>query len=180
MSKKGKALIGVLVVLLASLVVWAVRTVPTPPADPGKPQTVMKYDGNTIKEEKDGKVIWELSAEQIDMDTQTQDAVLTNIQGTFYKEDGKTVGLKAPHATYEHKSRNIKMDGGVDMKTSDGATLTSKEMTWEAAKSMLAATGDVKMDRESDHMKAAGDRIESTDAFEKIKIIGKAHIEKGN
>ena len=50
MSKKGKALIGVLVVLLASLVVWAVRTVPTPPADPGKPQTVMKYDGNTIKE----------------------------------------------------------------------------------------------------------------------------------
>ena len=114
------------------------------------------------------------------MDTQSQDAVLTNINATFYHEDGKSVGLTAPHATYEHKSRDIKMDGGIDMETSDGATLTSKEMTWEAAKSMLAATGDVKITRESDHMKASGDRIESTDAFQKFKVIGKAHIEKGN
>ena len=32
MNKKGKALIGILVVLLVALIVWAVRTVPAPPA----------------------------------------------------------------------------------------------------------------------------------------------------
>ena len=66
------------------------------------------------------------------------------------------------------------------MKGSDGATMTSREMSWEAAKSILAAVGDVKMARESDHLKASGERIESTDGFEKFKISGKAHIEKGN
>ena len=85
MNKKGKALIGILVVLLVALIVWAVRTVPAPPASPGQPQTMMKYDGNTIKEEKDGRVIWELSAEQIDMDTKTQDASLTNIKVPFIR-----------------------------------------------------------------------------------------------
>ena len=180
MNKKGKALIGILVVLLVALIVWAVRTVPAPPASPGQPQTMMKYDGNTIKEEKDGRVIWELSAEQIDMDTKTQDASLTNIKGTFYQEDGRSVELTAPHAVYEHQSHDIKMDGGVEMKSSDGATMTSREMNWEAAKSILAAVGDVKMARESDHLKASGERIESTDGFEKFKISSKAHIEKGN
>jgi lipopolysaccharide export system protein LptC len=44
---------------------------------------------------------------------------------------------------------------------------------------MLAMKGDAKIEYEKEHIKASGDRIESTNGFTKFKAIGKAHLEKG-
>ena len=41
---------------------------------------------------------------------------------------------------------------------------------------MLSAVGQAKVS--NDTIRAWGDRIDSTDGFKKIKIAGKAHIEK--
>ena len=65
----------------------------------------------------------------------------------------------------------------MDIHTSDGASLTGQELRWQAKESMLAAIGDAVA--EKDDMKISGDRIESTDGFNKIKVIGKAHLVKG-
>ena len=67
--------------------------------------------------------------------------------------------------------------GNVAITTSDGAKLSSKELRWTAKDELLAAVGDATAVK--DDMKASGDRIESTDGFNKIKIIGKAHLVKG-
>ena len=50
-------------------------------------------------------------------------------------------------------------------------------LRWQAKEAMLAAIGDAVA--EKDDMKISGDRIESTDGFNKIKVIGKAHLVKG-
>ncbi len=179
MNTKGKILAGIGAVLLLALIVWAIRTTPeAPSATEGPAQKVMKYDGNSISAEKNGRTIWKLSAESMEMDTDTQDASFTNAQVIFYAEDGRTVEMTAPHGTYEAKSRNMKIDGGVKIETSDGASLSSQELDWSDAESLLAAVGDAKVQK--DDMQGTGDRIESTDGFSKIKIKGKAHIVKGS
>lgn len=181
MNKKVKAAIAISVIILVCLIVWAVRSVPQPPdSESVQVNTVMKYDGNTIREEKDGKVIWELTADDISVDKNTQNAEMTNIKARYYGEDGKEVGLTAPHGLYENGNRNIKLDGGVKAETTDGAKLSSKELIWDAKASKMIAKGEAKIERESEHMKAQGNEIESTNSFQHFKVKGKAHIEKGN
>ena len=149
MTKTHKILIGIVVAALAALCYWTVHTVPQP-ADDASPleKRVMTYNGNTITEEKDGRKLWELTAESMEVDIDTQDASITNMDAKFYTEDG--------------------------------AHLRADRLEWKAKENQLALIGNAELQRDSDAVKAKGDRIESLDGFNKFKIIGHAHLEKGN
>ena len=54
-------------------------------------QKILTYEGNTLSEEKDGKKIWDLTAETITIDPQTKNITLKNIQGVFYQDDGNNI-----------------------------------------------------------------------------------------
>ena len=144
-----KILVGIGIAAFASLVTWAVTSVPEAPKvqNETSDSKVMSYDGNTISEEKDGHKIWELTAEHIEIDTDSKDVKLEKLQGHFYAKD------------------------------SDGAKLTSDELKWTAKDEVLAAVGSAVAVK--DDMRATGDTIESTDGFNKIKIIGHANLSKG-
>ncbi len=180
MDKKRKFLLGAGLAIFAALVVWAVATVPETPAQPEKSaqsDKIMSYDGNEISEEKNGRKIWDLTAKHIEVDVDTRDASMEELLGHFYAEDGRVVEVKADKGIYTEATRDIAVMGNVSIKNSDGAQLTSDELRWEAQKEILAAIGSAKAVK--DDLLATGDRIESTDGFNKIKIIGKAHIVKG-
>ena len=181
MNKKGKALAGVFAVLLLILIVWAVNGIPEPPADDGSgpSQRIVNFDGNTISEEKNGKIIWTVTAENIEMDIDTKDVALINVKAIYNYDDGRTVELKAPKATYQEKTHHLQVIDGVEGKSSDGGRFSCKEVEWLSDKDMLAMKGDAKIEYEKEHIKASGDRIESTNGFRKFKIIGNAHLEKG-
>ena len=179
MNGKQKALVALGLILFVCLVVWAVRTVPETPQvnkDQDNGPKVMSYDNNTISEEKDGVKIWDLTADHIDVDIDTRNAELTGITGHFYQQDGRSAEVKAEHASYDNTSKDIEIDGNVIITTSDGAELTSDQLLWTAEQQMLSAVGQAKVS--NDTIRACGDRIDSTDGFKKIKISGKAHIEK--
>ncbi len=180
MSKMRKGLIAAGIAVFAALVVWAVMTVPETPVLPDKPvenDKVMSYDGNEISEERNGRKIWDLTAEHIAVNIETRDAELENLQGHFYADDGRTVEVKAAKGTYAEGTKNVVLSGNVEIKNSDGAQLTSDELHWDAQKEILAAVGNAKAVKED--MLAAGERIESSDGFNKIKISGKAYLRKG-
>jgi LPS export ABC transporter protein LptC len=179
MDKKGKLLILFFTAFVLAVVVWAVKTIPMAPPQtaPTEDSKVMKYSGNTLSEEKNGKKIWELTAETMDMDIETQNVTLTNMSGKFYAENGTVVAVKAPHGYYEQTSKNLTLDGGVDIESSDNAKLNAQQLIWTSATAILAAEGNAKISK--DDAVATGNRIESSDGFEIIKVIGNAHIVKG-
>ena len=177
MSIRAKALAAVIAVLAAGLVVWAVATVPDAPKIVPQPdKKTMSYDGNTISEEKNGRKIWELTSEHIEVDVDTQDVTMQGITGHFYAEDGKVAELKAERGVYGGKSKDIKLTGGIVVTYSDGAILVSKEMEWKSQEEILTALGDVKSVRED--LLITADKIESSDSFNKVKAVGHAHLEK--
>ena len=179
MSKKGKISIGAGILIFLALVTWVVYSIPDPPkpVEPDNSPRIMSYEGNNISAEKDGKKQWELHADKITMNVDTQDAEMENIEGKFYEDDGRTVMLVAKHGTYNQSTRDIAIDGDVKVTNTDGAILTSQKLTWIAAKEMLVAEEDACVRK--DDVMASGDRIESSDGFNRFKITGKAHIEKG-
>ena len=177
MSNRAKALAAVIAALAVGLVVWAVATVPDAPKIVPQPdKKTMSYDGNTISEEKNGRKIWELTSEHIEVDVDTQDVTMQGITGHFYAEDGKVAELKAESGVYGGKSKDIKLTGGIVVTYSDGAILVSKEMEWKSQEEILTALGDVKSVRED--LLITADKIESSDSFNKVKAVGHAHLEK--
>lgn len=181
MNKNKKIIIGVLAAFLLGIIFWTVQTLPEVPDAPnGLEKRIMTYNGNTISEEKNGRKIWEVSAETMEVDIDTQDAALTNMVARFYTEDGKTMEVKAPRATYTAKKKYLECFDGITGSGSDGEKVKCDKIEWNADNSRLALIGNAELEREKDHIKAKGDKIESTDNFNKFKIEGHAHLEKGN
>lgn len=177
MNNKAKALVAGIAILAVWLIVWAVATVPEVPKEVPQPEKkVMSYDGNTISEEKNGRKLWDLTSEHIEVDVDTQDVTMQGITGHFYAEDGKVAELKADGGVYGGKSRDVKLAGNIVITYSDGAILTSKELEWKNKEEILTALGDVKSVRED--LLITADKIESSESFNKVKAIGHAHLER--
>ena len=178
MENKTKILIGILVIFFVCLVTWVIRTTPTEPIDDYiEPPTVMEYENNTLVEEKDGVKIWELTTDKIRIDATTNRAEFNNVNGKFYREDGKILELTALQGYYDQDSHNVHVEGDVVVTDSDGGKLESINLDWLSAEEMLVATDDVKISK--DDMRAFADRAESMNGFQKFFLKGNARILKG-
>lgn len=180
MSKKQKIILGVLAAVLAVLCAWTVLTVPDRETEaPPLEKRVMTYNGNRIAEEKDGRLLWELTAETMEVDVDTQDASMTNLDANFYTEDGRKVHVTAKKANYIAKDKLLTAEGEIKGDSSDGIHLKADKLEWNAKENTLAIIDNTELKRDSDAVLATGDRMETYDGFNKFKIIGHAHLEKG-
>lgn len=179
MDSKIKILIGVGVVLFICLVTWTIRTTPKAPPVHEKiePPTVMEYEGNVITEEKDGKKIWEMTADKIKMDSVTQLAEIENVDGKFYQEDGKVLSVQGKVGVYDQKTKDVHLEGDVVLIDGDGAKIVGKNLDWNNESGTLTATEDVKIFR--DDMRATGDMAASSDGFKHFFMKGNVRILKG-
>ena len=182
--KHRKTLLAVLAAaLFVAAFAWAVLTVPEAPALDDSART-LRYEGNTLSMEKDGRTVWQLTAEAIEASTDGKAAEARNIEGVFHEDDGRELKLTAPRAHYDLTSKDLTVDGGVRIETSDGIHLTSREVIWSSEKETLAAVGDVLLTQEKEKLRVSAERIESSDGFAKFTASGKegkkARIEKGS
>ena len=183
MSDGKKIFWGALAALaVLGVVVWAIWTVPEPPSLDDAPH-IMRYEGNTLRMEKNGRTVWQLTAEAIEANADGKTAEARNIEGVFH-EEGRELRLTAPHAVYHLESKDLMIDGGVEIRTTDGVALTSREVVWTDAQGTLAAVGDAVLTQAEQGLRVTAERIESKDGFQKFTAKGKdgkkAHIEKGS
>ena len=181
MTKNQKILIAIVLAALAALCYWTVTTIPERITEEAPlEKRVMTYDGNTIVEEKDGKKLWEMTSESMEVDIDTQDAIINKIDAKFYTEDGRVLHVQAPKASYKAGDKFLTVEGGLQGDSTDGMHVKADGLEWHAKESKMALVGNAELQRDSDAVKAKGDRIESLNNFKKFKIIGHAHLEKGN
>lgn len=150
---------------------------PTAPVAVVEDVSTLSYVGNSIKEEKDGKPLWELGAETIEVDVITKNMKLNNIKGVFYQTNGGKVDITAPEAVIDSKTKEIVMTGKVQVKASDGTTFTAEQTRWSGQEERFYGTGHVLLTKEDTVM--TGDNIESDADMAKIKVYGHAKIVKG-
>ena len=179
MSNRGKFLFAIFGLMFLALIIWVVQTTPNepPPTEKISPPKVMEYEGNILSEEVNGVKVWDLTAEHMVVDVETQNAELNNLIGHFYQQDGSSIEIKANYGTVENDSKNIHIEGDVIATTSEGAKLSSDKMDWQNKEGTLTAMGKIKLTK--DDIMATGDIAESKDGFKHFLLKGHAHIIKG-
>lgn len=145
LSLTQKAILAIVVPLIC-VIVWAVFSVPTLPdkkvADEmAKKAKIMVYENNTMREEQDGKVIWELKARRTEMNGDTRSATCEGITGFFYMDDGTVVTGSAQGGGYDGKTKDVFLEGEAVIETDDGRRLTADKIIWKAAEQKAVAEG---------------------------------------
>lgn len=178
MSSFLKVLAGVVAVAFIALVAWVVNTLPEPPDEVDVPQHKMTYDNNIITETKDGKVVWELKADYLEVVAETKQVTMIKVQGKYYTDDNRVLDLVGDTALFDEASGDIQLKGNVKSTSSDGYEMSCNVMNWAAGESKMVLTGDVVIKNNVENLLAKGDVAEATDGFNKLKLSGKAHISK--
>ena len=125
MNKKIMAVIALFAVLIGGFIWYISDEGPdiTQKVKEQVPDRMMSYSGNVLKEEKNGTLIWEVTAETMQIDLQSNVVVMKDMKGAFYREDGTVTKLVAQEASYDQKKNIITMDGAIEATQSDGGLL---------------------------------------------------------
>ncbi|BBB91578.1 MAG TPA: LPS export ABC transporter periplasmic protein LptC [Methylomusa anaerophila] len=183
MHKTAYIAIACGLIFLVGGLYYFLKEEPLPPAPPdsqaaGK-QSIpnLTFSGSTIVEEKDGKRIWELSAEIIEADTSQNIATLKNIKGVFYQEKGGKIDIVAKEAVLDTKTKDISLQGDIQATASDGAVFTAPQAKWSDKNKVFSGTGGIKLIRGDTII--TGDTIETDASMEKVKVQGNARVLTG-
>lgn len=166
-------LIGIAMVIL---LVWAYATRPQEDSDTASTKHIMTYTDNTIREELNGKLIWELHAGKISVDADTQIASMEDILGTFYRQDGSKIEIKAQKAIYNQANSDMEITDGLSIISTDGMSIQTQKVLWNGKANTLTAEGGVVIKKGA--MTASADKASSTDAFSRFKLEGNAKLQR--
>lgn len=175
--KKYKIAIAAVIVLIGFFY-WLLsdsQIVPLLEEDKNLPKAIMK--GNTLLEDKDGKRSWELYVEEIEVDTKSNENILTGIKGKLYRENGTVIEIVAKNGRFNTESREVTLTGDIVASYSEGWQLKCRELNWNPNQGFIVAKGSV--DVTKDNLQITGDEIEADRDMEKIKINGNAIVKKG-
>lgn len=178
MSTREKLLAATVVIFFVCVIVWAVQTTPSepPPIQKVDPPTVVEYEGNTIVEEKDGLIIWELTCDKMTIDSVTQNVILDKVIWKFHQHDKeKDWELNAAKGIFYKKDENMHVEGDVTLTNSDGAKLVSDNLDWFALQKLLVAEGNIVVTT-NDGKKISSDKINWFSEEEKIMATGNVNV----
>lgn len=151
---------------------------PIAPRTVSQPKQEVSFEKSALSEEKDGKRLWTINAESINVDNTSKKVYLTNVKGIFYRENGGTVELIARTGVADTASKEIFLEGDVTaVSSTDGATFTAPKARWSGEVRWFFAEGGVKLMREETVV--TGDKLESDAAMEQIRVRGNAKVVRG-
>ncbi len=117
---------------------------PRPLPEPPPPRPAVQLQTVELVEYDGGEKLWELLAQDVVYDRDRQLAELKDLEVRFW-EDGQVVSIaRSPRATLETEARNIRMQGGIRVTSTQATTsVEAREVAWQAGSQQLHATGDV-------------------------------------
>ena len=174
-NKKLIAIVAAIVLALIGLIVYIMKD----SGDVGTTQNqngqLVNFRGADLQEEKEGKLVWALSAEKIEYDPRTKAIVLTNLKGLFYQDDVTTT-ITAPHAVLTGDRNSLDIDQGVTATNTDGAEFKTDALHFDNKTKTLTSKSAFTYNGKD--ITLTGDKLEGNMSLKKIKAIGNAKLTK--
>lgn len=144
--------------------------------DPTKPHgNLVTFDGSTIKEEENGKLVWELTAKKIELNPKTREVYLTDLTGKFFK-DGVVTTVTAPRGHVSGDKSTIQISGGVKAENNKGASASTNGLDYNGKNKQITSTSPFTYTDNGTTI--SGDKLEGDMALQIIKAVGHAKLSK--
>ena len=183
MDKKKALIIFAIILVLGGCLYIFLNTSPAPnnyinsAVYPPEANQNIIFSGSSIVEEENGQKIWELSAENIEMEPATKNIILKNLKGVYYKSATEKIELAAVKGFIDGQTRNLNLEGSISVVTPDGAKLTCQKIRYDAKAKKFYGSDNVVFAKGDTTI--TGQSFESDDKFQKVKIYGNAKALKG-
>lgn len=151
---------------------------PAPPAassepqEPGAAETpFLTIEGTRLSgADPQGRRVWDLRAQTLQVDRLQQRIVMTAVTGQFYTAAGPQLVFTAPRASFEIDSKDVELSGGVTARAQDGRTLRAATVRYGAGARTLTATGNVVLTQPGLSIRA--DELRTDAALEQPRFSG--------
>lgn len=175
---KNKKTIAIIIAILAIIIGMGIYIYEDNQDDSSKDQlsgTHITFTGSDIREEKNGQIVWSLTADSIELDPKTKEINMKNLKG-YFNQNGVRTDITAPeaHMTSDHKS--MEMTGGIHAQNSDGATFDTDALHFDNDKKELSSKGAFTY--VSKDATITGDKVVADTAIQKISVEGNAKLKK--
>ena len=130
-----------------------------------------------VKREQAGKILWEFKVGELENDHVKKIGYLKGITGKVYRSDGSVIEVSADRGSVENDMNDFALEGGVKAILSSGGKIIADKVSWKQKDELITAEGNVEFYK--GEWMAKADLIQTTSAFEKIKLKGHAKVEKG-
>ena len=174
-NKKLIAIVAAIVLALIGLIVYIMKDSNEVTTTQNPSGQLVNFQGADLQEEKDGKLVWALSAEKIEYDPRTKAIVLTNLKGLFYQDDVTTT-ITAPHAVLTGDRNSLDIDQGVTATNTEGAEFKTEALHFDNKTKML--TSKSAFTYNSKDVTLTGDKLEGNMSLKIIRAIGNAKLTK--
>lgn len=171
----NKKIIGFVLVFVALCAVWFYHE-PAPKESATKPAILPSINNAELKEDKDGKRIWELNIDTVTMNPQEQVNILKGVKGRFYRDNGDIINVQSDGGEIDLKTKNVKLTGNVNVESTTKEKLTTDELIWSNSDEQVTAIGQAVLTRPDVIAKA--DKMITDKQFAKSKLIGNASVVK--
>lgn len=99
-----------------------------------------------LTEEKEGTVLWELEARIAQSFEEANRTLLEDLRVTFHNRDGRTVTLRGDEGRLNEKTRDIQVEGGVVVTSSDGLSLRTNSLQYKHSQREITTTAPVEIE----------------------------------
>ena len=167
-NKKALMAIGGSILLAGAIIAWLMFGGSAPVnvnmGDGVSAKFNASLKNSVIKREKDGKMLWEFTVGEVINDKTKNQAVLKDVKGKVYRNDGSYLDITAERGSAVIDGNNFALEGKVQAVLSSGGKLLADKVAWQ---------------QDKDEWFASADKAITTSAFKKLKLTGNARVEKG-
>jgi len=99
-----------------------------------------------LTEEKRGTVVWELKATTAQCFKEGNKTLLEDLRVTLYNRDGRIVTLRGDRGRIDEKTRDMQIEGGVVVTSSDGLCLRTNSLYYNHSRREMTTEAPVEID----------------------------------
>jgi len=123
-----------------------------------------------LTEEKDGMILWELEARVAQSFEAGNKTLLEDLRVTLYNHDGRTVTLRGDRGRIDDKTRDIEIEGGIVVTSSDGLRLRTNSLAYRHERREITTGAPVRIEGKGVEISGVGLRMDLES--ERISILG--------
>lgn len=171
-------IIGIIVVVGFACMLYSFMNPTKTPDAPPNPEKLIQFEGTELEEKKDGKLVWQLTADKIMVDPDTQIMYFTNPKALLISEDGTELTITSPKGSADKKQQLIIIQPPVSASTNVGDTLQTDGTVYYNMGTHMVKGGHVVIQRH-DQTTLKADAFETNTSLDNVSLTGHAQVTKG-